>query len=84
MLLVLPIRRANGVVAWEGLLAIPQVLAFVFAYEWVLRVRHTIPSGDLNTRGPDRLLRAAQGLAAFYGLAALVFPYSLVQRGMRA
>lgn len=74
VLLVLPMRRANGVVAWEGLLAIPQVLAFIFAYEWVLRVRHTIPSGDLNTSGPDRLLRAAQGMAAFYGLAALVFP----------
>lgn len=74
VLLVLPMRRANGVVPWEGVLALPQVLAFAFAYEWVLRVRHTIPSGDLNTRGPDRLLRAAQGLAAFYGLAALVFP----------
>ena len=30
---VLPMRRANGVVFWEGLLALPQVLAFVFAYE---------------------------------------------------
>ncbi len=74
ILWVLPMRLISGVVAWEGLLAIPQVLAFVFAYEWVLRVRHTIPAGDLNTRGPDRLLRAAQGLALFYGLAALVFP----------
>ncbi len=71
---VLPMRRAEGVVPWEGLLAIPQVLAFIFAYEWVLRVRHTIPSRDLNTRGPDRLLRGAQGLALFYGLTALVFP----------
>lgn len=71
---VLPMRRAEGVVPWEGLLAIPQVLAFIFAYEWVLRVRHTIPSHNLNTRGPDRLLRGAQGLALFYGLTALVFP----------
>ena len=74
VMLVLPLRRAAGVVAWEGVLALPQVLAFVFAYEWVLRVRGTIPAGMLNTRGPDRLLRAAQGLAVFYGLAALVFP----------
>ena len=74
VLLVLPFRRANGVVAWEGLFVLPQVLAFVFAYEWVLRVRQTIPAGDLNTRGPDRLLRAAQGLAMFYGLAAIAFP----------
>lgn len=74
VMLVLPLRRAHGVVAWEGLLAAPQVLSFVFAYEWVMRVRRTIPSGTLNTRGPDRLLRAAQGLALFYGLAAIVFP----------
>ena len=69
-----PLRRAVGVVPWEGIFAIPEVLAFVFAYEWVLRVRHTIPAGKLNTRSADRLLRAAQGLAVFYGLAALVFP----------
>ena len=74
VLLVLPMRRANGVVPWEGIFALPQVLAFLFAYEWVLRVRRTIPAGNLNTRGPDRLLRAAQGLALFYGLAALVLP----------
>ncbi len=74
VLVVLPMRRTSGVVAWEGLLALPQVLAFVFAYEWVLRVRRTIPAGSLNTHGADRLLRAAQALALFYGLAALLFP----------
>lgn len=74
VLLVMPMRLAYGVVRWEGVFAIPEVLAFVFAYEWVLRVRQTIPAGKLNTRGADRLLRAAQGLAAFYGLAAVVFP----------
>lgn len=71
---VLPMRLERGVVAWEGLLALPQVLAFIFAYEWVLRVRRTIPARNLNTRGPDRLLRVAQGLALVYGLAALAFP----------
>ncbi len=74
VLLVMPMRVAYGVVRWEGVFAIPEVLAFVFAYEWVLRVRQTIPAGNLNTRGADRLLRAAQGLAGFYGLASIVFP----------
>lgn len=74
VLVVLPLRQAYGVLPWEGLFALPQVVSFLFAYEWVLRVRQTIPAGDLNTRGPDRLLRAAQGLALFYGLAAVVFP----------
>lgn len=69
-----PLREHYGVVWWEGLLAIPEVLAFVYAYEWILRVRHTIPAEGLNTRGPDRFLRAAQGLAAFYGLASIAYP----------
>ena len=74
VLLVLPMRRAHGVAPWEGLMALPEVMAILFAYEWVVRVRRTIPSGNLNTRGPDRLLRGAQAMALFYGLAAIVFP----------
>lgn len=74
VMVVLPLRAKYGVLAWEGLLAIPEVLAFMFAYEWVLRVRQTIPAGTLNTRGADQLLRAAQGLAVCYGLAAIAFP----------
>lgn len=74
VLLVVPMRRDSGVVAWEGLLALPQTLAVVFAFEWVLRVRETIPAANLRTRGPNRMLRVAQGLALVYGLAALAFP----------
>lgn len=74
VLLVLPMREVVGIVPWEGIFALPQMLAFLFAYEWILRVRRTIPAGDLNTRGADRLLLVAQALAVFYGLAALVFP----------
>jgi class 3 adenylate cyclase len=74
VLWVLPQRKAHGVVAWEGVFAIPQVLSFLFAYEWILRVRQTIPAGNLNTRWADRLLLTAQGLSLFYGLAALAFP----------
>ena len=69
-----PLHLARGVAAWDGIFAIPEVLAYVFAYEWVLRVRRTVPSGNLKTRGPDALLRVAQGLAVFYGLASLAFP----------
>lgn len=71
---VIPMRARDGVVSWEGLLALPQVLAFVYAYEWVLRVRGTMASNNLNTKGPDRLLRISQGLALVYGAAAVAFP----------
>ena len=69
-----PLHLERGVAAWDGVFAIPEALAFVFAYEWVLRIRRTVPSRDLKTRGPDALLRVAQGLAVFYGLASLGFP----------
>ena len=51
VLCVLPLRAAYGLTAGDGLFAIPEVLAFVYAYEWILRVRRTVPAGTLNTRG---------------------------------
>jgi class 3 adenylate cyclase len=60
------------------------MLAFVFAYEWILRVRRTVPAGNLKTRGPDALLRIAQALAVFYGLAALAFPRVRVEKFVNA
>ena len=71
---IIPMRAREGVVAWEGVLAQPQVLAFIFAYEWVLRVRGTIATNNLNTKGPDRLLRIGQAMAVVYGLAAIALP----------
>lgn len=64
----------QGVPAWGGVFALPETLAFVFAYEWLLRVRRTVPARNLNTEGPDRLLRIAQGLAVLYGVLACIFP----------
>jgi class 3 adenylate cyclase len=69
-----PLNRAQGVPFWGGVFALPEMLAFIFAYEWVLRVRRTVPARNLYTAGPDRLLRIAQGLAVLYGLLALAFP----------
>ena len=69
-----PLHVQRGVAAWDGVFAIPETLAFIFAYEWVLRVRRTVPARDLKTHGPDALLRVAQALAAFYGLASLAMP----------
>jgi hypothetical protein len=36
--------RGNDYPAWGGIFALPEVLAFYFAYEWVLRIRRTIPA----------------------------------------
>ena len=69
-----PYVRRAGVPPWGGLFALPETFAFVFAYEWLLRVRRTVPARNLYTAGPDRLLRIAQALAILYGTAALAFP----------
>jgi class 3 adenylate cyclase len=73
-LVALPMHRQGYIPAWGGVFALPETLAFVLAYEWLLRVRRTIPAGRLQTRFADRLLRIAQGLAILYGALALAFP----------
>jgi class 3 adenylate cyclase len=78
-------RHYYGIVAWwDGVFAIPESLAFFFAYEWILRVRRTIPSGGLKTSGPDRLLRVAQALVVFYLLAAFAYPQLRVDKFLGA
>jgi len=69
-----PYVRQSGVPPWGGVFALPETCAFFFAYEWLLRVRRTVPARNLYTAGPDRLLRLAQVLAILYGVAALAFP----------
>lgn len=46
-------------------------LAFL---EWIMRVRRTIPAGDLETRFGDHVLRAAQGVMVLYGICSLLLP----------
>ena len=72
--LIAPQVYASGVPRWGGIFALPETLAFVFAYEWLLRVRRTVPARNLNTEGPDRLVRIAQGFALLYGALSLAFP----------
>jgi len=79
VLIGVPLRARSGVPAWDGLFALPEVLAFVFGYEWLLRVRRTIPAGNLRTRGADNMLRVAQGLAIFYVVVSLLYPVLRVE-----
>jgi len=59
---------------WAGLLVAPEVIGFCAIFEWVGRVRNTIPSGTLRTRFGDALIRIAQGLALVYGCNAVLYP----------
>ncbi len=79
-----PRHYAGDIVWWDGAFAIPEALAFVFAYEWILRVRRTVPAHNLKTSGPDNLLRVAQGLVAFYVAMAFAFPRIRVEKFLNA
>ena len=74
VLVAVPYRLAYGVPAWDGVFVLPEVAAGLFAFEWVLRVRRTIPAGTLRTRGGDRLVRLGQGFIVLDGVLALLFP----------
>lgn len=78
-------RHFRGeIAAWDGLLAIPESMAFFFAYEWILRVRRTVPAAGLKTSGPDKLLRIAQGLTLFYLAASIAFPVERATKFLNA
>jgi len=79
-----PLHYRGEIHAWDGVFAIPEALAFFFAYEWILRVRRTVPSAGLKTEGPDRLLRIAQALVLFYIAMALAFPVMRVEKFLGA
>jgi adenylate cyclase len=63
-----------GYPPWGGVFALPELLAFLYGYEWILRVRRTIPARNLRTRFADNQLRVAQALALLYFIFALCFP----------
>ncbi|MGH8529254.1 MAG: adenylate/guanylate cyclase domain-containing protein [Nevskiales bacterium] len=59
---------------WSGVFVLPEVVGFIYGYEWLLRVRRTVPSRSLRTSFADNLLRLAQLLALFYGVMSLFLP----------
>ena len=74
VLIAHPLHLARGIPAWDGVFAWPEVAAGCFAFEWLLRVRQTVPAGTLRTRNGDRLLRIAQGWMVLYGIVSLLWP----------
>lgn len=83
-LIEIPLRERADYPAWGGLLALPQVCAFIFACEWILRIRRTIPAGGLQTKFADNQLRLAQLLAVIYGVLALLYPQLRAQQFLSA
>jgi len=57
-LVALPYHARHGLQWWSGIFALPEALAFIYAYEWILRVRRTVPTRNLKTRFADRQLHS--------------------------
>ena len=72
VLVAAPLHARHEEPPWDGVFALPETLAFVFAFEWLLRVLRTIPAEQIEE---EKWLRLAQGLALLYGALSLAFPH---------
>jgi class 3 adenylate cyclase len=71
VLVAAPLHARHEEPPWDGIFALPETLAFVFAFEWLLRVLRTIPAERIEE---EKWLRLAQGLALLYGALSLILP----------
>ncbi len=71
--------RTSGVVPpYGGLWGVVETLSMMAFLEWMLRVRRTVPAGNLDVRPGDYMLRLGQGAAVLYGVLSLLFPATRV------
>lgn len=70
----MPLHEVREMPGWARWLALADALSIYAFLEWILRVRHLTPAGDLNTRFADRLLRAAQAGSVVFAVAGLLAP----------
>lgn len=59
---------------YSGLFAIPEGVAIVAFLEWLLRVRRTVPTRNLDVRGGDGALRLGQLAGLVYVAESLLWP----------
>lgn len=66
--------EAGHIPSWAGLAGLIDMIAFMAGYEWIRRVRQTVPAGRLKTRFGDWSIWVAQGLVVVYAVLALTYP----------
>jgi hypothetical protein len=66
--------EAGSIPSWAGPTALIDMVAFMAGYEWIRRVRQTIPAGTLKTRFGDWAIWIAQGLVVVYVVLSLMYP----------
>ena len=66
--------EAGHIPSWAGMTALVDMVAFMAGYEWIRRVRQTIPAGSLKTGFGDTAIWLAHGLVVVYAVLALLYP----------
>ena len=66
--------ETNHIPPWAGLTALIDMVAFMAGYEWIRRVRRTIPAGTLKTGFGDWSIWLAQGFVVVYAVLSLLYP----------
>lgn len=73
------LRGGTVVHPYAGWLGITDALSIYFYLEWLLRVRHTLPAKNFDTRFGDRLLRVGQAAGLVYFVASVLWPETRVR-----
>ena len=66
--------RSSDSDVMPGWFALPEAAAIVASLEWVLRVRRTLPAGELDVRFGDFMLRCGQIAALLYCVLSVLYP----------
>lgn len=69
---------------WTGLGGVIEAAAIIAGAEWLLRIRRTIPAGELDTRGGDYALRIAQFSVVVYAVLSLLMPRTRAEHFLQA
>ena len=66
--------EAGHIPRLAGMAGLIDMVAFMAGYEWIRRVRQTVPAGSLKTTFGDMLIWVAQGLVLVYAVLSLLYP----------
>ncbi len=69
-----PIHGMATIPWWGRWMAVVDAVCFWAFLEWIMRVRRTVPAGNLNVKGGDYAVRLAQVASIVYGIAGLLWP----------
>ncbi len=68
------IYKLDIVPRWTGISGIADTIAAIAGFEWILRIRNTLPTKGLDTRFGNSMIRVAQLLMLFYMVMGFIYP----------